>query len=142
MLVGDAGGFAFPFTGEGLCFAPYTGMRASETICAYLDGQFTQEELAGKYKENLKKIYDIADNYEVAKKKLSKEKFSGKVMNFCAKSKLIRKIGLRYCSRHPDFVNYAIQEVLDGDFSVSSIRKKYKIKKKELKKAKKQAKTA
>ncbi len=138
LLVGDAGGFVFPFTGEGLCFAAYTGMRASETICAYLEGQFPQEELAEKYRASLKKIYDIAQNYDIAQKKLSKEKFSGKVFQFTKNSKLVRRIGLRYCRRHPDFINFAIQEVLDGNFSVTSIRKLYKAQKK-AKKAKKSA---
>ncbi len=138
LLVGDAGGFVFPFTGEGLCFAAYTGKCAGETISAYLEGQFTQEELADKYRDSLKKIYDIADGYNNALKKLSKEKFSGKVFNICKNSKLLRNMGLRYCRRHPDFVNFAIQEVLDGDFSLKLIRKKYK----EQKKFKKKNKTA
>ncbi len=130
LLVGDAGGFVFPFTGEGLCFAAYTGMRASEVIDAYLQGQLTQEELADTYKQSLKKIYDIAFNFDEAMKKLSKERFSGKVFNACIKSKTIRNMVLNYCKRHPDFINFAIQEALDGNFSIKLICKNYKKQKK------------
>ena len=126
LLVGDAGGFVFPFTGEGLCFAAYTGMRASETIYAYLQGRFTQEELASKYKDSLQKIYDIAHGFENAKKKLSGGNFSSKILRLCLKRKLFRNLILRYCRRHPNFVNFAIKEVLDGNFSLKLIRKKYK----------------
>ncbi len=130
LLVGDAGGFVFPFTGEGLYFAPYTAMRASETIIAYLQDEFSEQELAEKYKESLKKVYDIASGFNDAQAKLSKSK----ILHICARSKLLRNIGLSYCRRHPDFTNFAIQEVLDGDFNFKVIRKKYK----EQKKAKKQ----
>ncbi len=129
-LVGDAGGFAFPFTGEGLYFAPYTATRASEVICAYLDGQLTEDELAEKYKESLKKIYDIGTAFKEVQKNFSKEKFSGKIFNLCLNSKLLRSIGLRYCRRHPDFVNFAIMEALDGNFSLKLIRKNFKEQKK------------
>ena len=128
LLVGDAGGFVFPFTGEGLCFAPYTAMRASETICAYLEGQFTQEELAVKYKENLKKIYDLGQNFGDLMKKFAKKK---RLVRMFKNSKLLRAIILKYCSRHPDFVHFAIQEGLDGNFSLKLIRKKFKQQKKE-----------
>ncbi len=130
MLVGDAGGFAFPFTGEGLYFAPYTGMRASETILAYLEGQFTQEELAGKYKENLKKIYEIATNFDAAVKKLSGGSISGKLIKVFKNSKILRNMGMSYSRKHPDFINFAIIEVLDGNFSLKLIRKKFKEQKK------------
>lgn len=133
LLVGDAGGFVFPFTGEGLCFAPYTGMRASETICAYLEGQFAQEELAVKYKESLKKIYGISHDLKEAKEKLSGKSFKARLLRLCKNSKLLRKIGMSYSRRHPDFVNFAIQEALDGDFSLKSIRKKFKEQKKAVK---------
>lgn len=126
LLVGDAGGFVFPFTGEGLCFAPYTGMRASETICAYLQGQFPQEQLADKYKESVKKVYDISVNFNEMKKKYSKKTFLGKLVRLFKNSRLLRNIAFRYCRRHPDFVTFAIQEALDGDFSVKSIRQKFK----------------
>ncbi len=121
LLVGDAGGFVFPFTGEGLYFAPYTAMRACEVILPYLQGQISQEQLADKYKENLKKLYDIAVGYKNLQKK-----FSGKIVKLGKNSKLLRNIGLRYCRRHPDFINFAIQEVLDGNFSLKLIRKNYK----------------
>jgi hypothetical protein len=62
--------------------------------------------------------------------KFSRKKFSGKLLNLCKNSKLIRSIGLRYARRHPDFINFAIQEALDGDFSLKSIRKKFKAQKK------------
>jgi len=130
LLVGDAGGFVFPFTGEGLCFAPYTGLRASETISAYLKGEITKEELPEKYKESLKKIYDISLSVNELKEKLSRKKFSGKMLNVCKNSKLIRNMGLRYCRRHPDLTNFAIQEALDGNFSLKLIRKKFKAQKK------------
>jgi geranylgeranyl reductase family protein len=136
LLVGDAGGFVFPFTGEGLCFAPYTGMRASETISAYLEGQITEEELPAKYKESLEKIYRISRDFNELKQNLAKKKFSGKLLNLFKDSKFLINIGLRYCRRHPDFVHYAIQEALDGDFSLKSIRKKFKKLKKEKKKNK------
>lgn len=136
LLVGDAGGFVFPFTGEGLHFAPYTGMLASQAISKYLDGEFTQEELAVNYKESLKKIYNISHDLNQLKQKYSRKKFAGKMLNLCKNSKTLRNIGLSYCRRHPDFVNYAIQEALDGDFSLKHIRKKYKAQKKEKKKAK------
>ncbi len=126
LLVGDAGGFVFPFTGEGLYFAPFTGKLASETISAYLDGQIEEKDLANRYKKSLKKIYDIAFNYNEAVKKLSGQSFTGKVLSLCKNSKALRKIGLRYCRRHPDFINFAIQEVLDGNFSLKLIRKNYK----------------
>jgi flavin-dependent dehydrogenase len=126
LLVGDAGGFVFPFTGEGLCLAPYTGMRASETICAYLQGQFPQEQLADKYKESLKKVYDISVNFNEMKKKYSKKTFLGKLVRLFKNSRLLRNIAFRYCRRHPDFVTFAIEEALDGDFSVKSIRQKFK----------------
>ncbi len=122
LLVGDAGGFVFPFTGEGLYFAPYTGKLASEAIIEYLNGQFTEKELAERYKERLKKIYDVAHNFNEAKNKLSKNK----TLKLCKNSKTLRNMGLRYCHRHPDFVNFAIQEMLDGNFSLKLIRKKYK----------------
>ncbi len=125
LLVGDAGGFVFPFTGEGLYFAPYTAMRACEVILPYLQGQISQEQLADKYKENLKKLYDIAVGYKNLQKK-----FSGKIVKLGKNSKLLRNIGLRYCRRHPDFINFAIQEVLDGNFSLKLIRKNYKRQKK------------
>ena len=130
LLVGDAGGFVFPFTGEGLCFAPYTAMRASETISAYLNNQIKQEELADKYKASLEKIYSITNGVNDLKKKFSKKRFLGKLLRLCKNSKLLRNIGLSYCRRHPDFVNFAIQEALDGDFSFKSIRKKFKAEKK------------
>lgn len=139
LLVGDAGGFVFPFTGEGLCFAPYTGMRASETICDYLEGKFAQEELADKYKQSLKKIYDIAEGFNGAKEKLSNKSFSGKMVRLCKDSKLLRKMMLNYCRNHPDFINYAILEVLDGNFSLKLIRKKFKQQKKLNKKNNKMA---
>ncbi len=126
LLVGDAGGFVFPFTGEGLCFAAYTGKKASETIIAYLAGEFNQERLADKYKESLKKIYDISINFNKAKDKLLKSK----KLKLCKNSKLIRNIGMRYCRRRPDFINFAIQEALDGNFSLKLIRKNYKEQKK------------
>ena len=47
-LVGDAGGFVFPFTGEGLGFAPYTALLASEVISDYLDGKISEGELLEK----------------------------------------------------------------------------------------------
>ncbi len=125
LLVGDAGGFVFPFTGEGLYFAPYTAMRACEVILPYLQGQISQEQLADKYKENLKKLYDIAVGYKNLQKK-----FSGKIVKLGKNSKLLRNIGLSYCRRHPDFINFAIQEVLDGNFSLKLIRKNYKRQKK------------
>ncbi len=121
-LVGDAGGFVFPFTGEGLGFAPYTGMRASEVITEYLEGQITEEELADKYRESLKKIYDVEINFNSAKEKL----LTSKRVKLCKNSKLLRNIGLSYCRRHPEFINFAIQEALDGNFSLKLIRKKYK----------------
>ena len=130
LLVGDAGGFVFPFTGEGLYFAPYTGMRASEVILLYLQGEIAQEELASKYRESLEKIYTIAHNFNQLKNKFSKKKFLGKLFHLLKNSKLLRNIGLRYCRKHPDFVNFAIQEALDGDFSLKSIRKKFKAQKK------------
>ncbi|MBQ3116395.1 MAG: NAD(P)/FAD-dependent oxidoreductase [Clostridia bacterium] len=130
LLVGDAGGFVFPFTGEGLCFAPYTAMRASETITAYLGGQIALEDLPVKYKESLQKIYKIGHDFNELIKRFGKKKFLVRVI----KSRLIRGIGLRYCRRHPDFVNYVIQEALDGDFSLKSIRKKFKAQKKANKK--------
>ncbi len=130
LLVGDAGGFVFPFTGEGLCFAAYSGMRASEVICAYLAGQITQEEMAEKYKDSLKKIYGIAYDYNNLIKKLSKESFTGKIFSLCKNSKTLRNMCLRYCRRHPDFINFAIEEVLDGNFSLKLIRKKFKEQKK------------
>ena len=130
LLVGDAGGFVFPFTGEGLCFAPYTGIRASENISAYLEGKLTQEELAVKYKESLNKIYDISDAVKELKNKFAKNKFKGKLLKLFKNSKLIRNMGLRYCRRHPDFVNFAIQEALDGNFSLKLMRKKFKAQKK------------
>lgn len=129
LLVGDAGGFVFPFTGEGLCFAPYTGLRASETITAYLNGQITLEELPEKYKASLEKIYNIGRDFNALKQKLAKKKFLLRL----AKSKMVRGIALRYCRRHPDFVNFAIQEALDGDFKLKSIRKKFKAQKKQKK---------
>lgn len=130
LLVGDAGGFVFPFTGEGLCFAPYTGMRASESISEYLEGKITLEELAGNYKERLQKIYTISKDINELKQKFAKKKFKGKMLRLCKNSKLIRSIGLSYCRRHPDFVNFAIIEALDGDFNLKSIRKKFKAQKK------------
>ena len=130
LLVGDAGGFVFPFTGEGLCFAPYTGMRASETICAYLEGQITQEQLADEYKKNLNKLYCLARDFNELTKKFSGKKFLGKLVRLCKNSKLLRNIGLGYCRRHPDFVNFAIQDALDGNFSLKLIRKNYKAQKK------------
>ncbi len=122
LLVGDAGGFVFPFTGEGLYFAPYTGMRASEVISAYLEGRLTIDELADKYKDSLKKIYDIAVGFNGAKKKFTRVKF----LKFCKNSRLLMAVGVRYCRRHPDFINFAIQEMLDGNFSLKLIRKNYK----------------
>ena len=133
LLVGDAGGFVFPFTGEGLCFAPYTGMRASETIYAYLNGQFTQEELAEKYKDSLEKIYRIAHDFSQLKQKFCKKRFFRLLIKLFKNCKLIRNIALRYCRRHPDFINFAIQEALDGNFSLKLIRKKFKDQKKKAK---------
>lgn len=130
LLVGDAGGFVFPFTGEGLCFAPYTAMQASQTICDYLEGKITTEELPAKYKESLKKIYGIGHDFNDLKQRFSKKKFAGKLVRLCKNSKILRNIALRYCRRHPDFVHFAIQEALDGDFRLKSIRKKFKAKKK------------
>ncbi len=130
LLVGDAGGFVFPFTGEGLCFAAQTGIRASEVILSYLSGEITEQELAVKYKESLKKIYDIASDFSIAIEKLSKKSFYGKMLKLFKNSKLFRNMGLRYCKKHPDFINFAIQEVLDGNFSFKLIRKNFKAQKK------------
>ncbi len=130
LLVGDAGGFVFPFTGEGLYFAPYTGIRASQVICEYLEGKLTQEELAIKYRESLQKLYDIERGFKGVQEKLSGKGFYGKLINLFKNSKLIRNMGLRYCRRHPDFINFAIQEMLDGNFSLKLVRKKYKEQKK------------
>lgn len=130
LLVGDAGGFVFPFTGEGLCFAPYTGIKASEMISAYLEGQFTLEELPAKYKENVDKLYRLSRDFNDAKAKYAKKKFLGKMLNLCKDSKLIMNIGFKYCRRHPDFIHFAIQEALDGNFSIKSIRKNFKAQKK------------
>ncbi len=122
LLVGDAGGFVFPFTGEGLYFAPYTGIQASQTISAYLAGKITQEELADRYRQGLKKIYDIAINFNEVKQKL----LTSKKIKLFKNSRLLRNIGMRYCRRHPEFINFAIQEMLDGNFSLKLIRKNYK----------------
>ena len=130
LLVGDAGGFVYPFTGEGLCFAPYTALRASETIISYLKGEISKEELPEKYKESLKKLYNIAHDFNEMKKKLSKDTFTGKFVQTCAKSKLVRNLGFKYARRHPDFIYLAIEEALDGNFSIKLIRKKFKQQKK------------
>jgi hypothetical protein len=84
----------------------------------------------------LEKIYRISRDFNELKQNLAKKKFSGKLLNLFKDSKFLINIGLRYCRRHPDFVHYAIQEALDGDFSLKSIRKKFKKLKKEKKKNK------
>ena len=137
LLVGDAGGFVFPFTGEGLCFAPYSAMRASETICDYLEGKITIEELPDKYKENMKKLYNLATDFNGAKENFTKKKSLRLFVKLFKNSKLVKGIAFRYCRRHPDFIHFAIEEALDGNFKLKAIRKKFKEKKKAEKQNKK-----
>ena len=80
--------------------------------------------------KRVNKIYDISDAVKELKNKFAKNKFKGKLLKLFKNSKLIRNMGLRYCRRHPDFVNFAIQEALDGNFSLKLMRKKFKAQKK------------
>ena len=55
ILVGDAGGFVFPGTGEGIYYALKSGRLAGEVILQAFDELvFTQQFLAEKYNEKLK----------------------------------------------------------------------------------------
>lgn len=54
LLVGDAGGFVYPGTGEGVYYGIKSGRVAAETLIeVFVTGQFTQEALNKLYTHNL-----------------------------------------------------------------------------------------
>jgi geranylgeranyl reductase family protein len=56
LLCGDAGGFVFPGTGEGVYYALKSGRIAAEVVeHAFKEGRFDTEFLAGSYNEKLEK---------------------------------------------------------------------------------------
>lgn len=60
LLAGDAGGFVYPGTGEGIFYAMRSGRVAGETVCRALDGTYGDdpgcEVLSKEYSEELERI--------------------------------------------------------------------------------------
>ncbi len=133
-LVGDAGGFVFPATGEGLYYAAYTAENAFLTIVDLLDGKISEEQVEMAYKGRLSEIYRVSDEAYTAIGNGKKGEKKRKFMVFCQNSKLIRKIIFNYCRKRPELVSYAYEQVATGVcFDPFKIRKEY-IKNKKLKK--------
>ncbi len=60
-LVGDAGGFVDPLTGEGIYGAVISGQAAAAAICAHLDSKTTASETFARLTKNLRQNLQIAE---------------------------------------------------------------------------------
>ncbi len=126
LLVGDAGGFVFPTTGEGLYYAAYTAENAAATITELLNGNLPYEQTESDYKARLAEIYRIDGDARDAIGRGKKGNFRRKFVAFCQNSKFIRNLAFKYCRKHPDLIAYAYEQVSSGKcFNPFKIRKDF-----------------
>ncbi len=157
LLIGDAGGFVFPTSGEGLYYAAFSAEKAYETALAILSGEISAEDSEKDFKSRLSSIYEIADQVikltgrtpsseqggeqkeKSGRFKTFKRRSKRKLMAWLQNRKLLRKLFFNYCRKRPELVEYAFVEMTDGNcFDPFKIRRDFKKKKREEKKKAKQ----
>ncbi len=141
LLIGDAGGFVFPMTGEGLYYAVFTAIKASESIIPYLSGNIPLAQLESEYFNSLYSIYGVNEKVISLTGRNKKKSFKRKFTAFCQNSKFIRKLAFRYARKHPELMSYAYAQVSEGAcLNPFKIRKEFKKIQKQKKLEKKQTK--
>jgi len=92
ILVGDAGGFINPLSGEGIYYAMSTGEIAAEIIAEALEAGESNEQFLSKYQVNWKKDIgkDIDFLYDLAKKQ--REKPKEKIFKIASQDKILAEL--------------------------------------------------
>ena len=92
VLIGDAGGFINPLSGEGIYYAMTTGKIAGEVITEALETEETNEQFLSKYQTSWKKDIGKDIDFLIRLAKRQKEKPSDKLFRIANRDKVLGEL--------------------------------------------------